>query len=173
MLLIRTESISGLALKGLHLRLQSPNLGLIADRSASRVICSSERKGEGGRGRTPFPNLSPSGVSTTHEPTQSSLVHWDPAFQQKGWGTYRQIKTGAGSKLNDKNGPFFSVSTATIARVGSFSAFFEIYKISIALHRSDLEIQSKIATNFAKLNILNIQSEHRNFRRKTAISRRN
>ena len=44
MLLIRTESISGLALKGLHLRLQSPNLGLIADRSASRVICSSERK---------------------------------------------------------------------------------------------------------------------------------
>merc|ERR1719174_2717330 len=56
----------------------------------------------------------------------------------EGRGTYRQIKTGAGFKLKNKNGPFSSVSTATIARVGSFSAFFEIYKISIPSHLSRL-----------------------------------
>ena len=41
-----------------------------------------------------------------------------------GRGTYTQIKTGAGFKLKNKNGPFSSVSTATIARVGSFFSIF-------------------------------------------------
>ena len=41
-----------------------------------------------------------------------------------GRGTFRQIKTGAGFKLKNKNGPFSSVSTATIARVGSFFSIF-------------------------------------------------
>ena len=54
-----------------------------------------------------------------------SLVGFERLFRadargEFGRGTYRQIKTGAGFKLKNKNGPFSSVSTSTIARVGSF-----------------------------------------------------
>ena len=41
-----------------------------------------------------------------------------------GRGTYTQIKTGAGCKIKNKNGPFSSVSTATIAGLGSFFSIF-------------------------------------------------
>ena len=41
-----------------------------------------------------------------------------------GRGTYRQIKTGTGFKLKNKNGPFSSVWTATIARIGAFFSIF-------------------------------------------------
>ena len=64
----------------------------------------------------PLPCLSSSSLSTSS---------WRPSFlAAQGWGTYRQIKTGAGFKLKNKNGPFSSIWTATIARVGSFFSIF-------------------------------------------------
>ena len=63
-----------------------------------------------------------------------------------GRGTYRQIKTGAGFKLKNKNGPFSAVWTATIARLASFCSIFRDLQDS----HSFAPLQTQILQFFAE-----------------------
>ena len=50
--------------------------------------------------------------------------------------------------ISTLEGSFSSVWTATIARVGAFFAFFELYKICIPSHRSKFRNFAKVCQTF-------------------------
>ena len=67
-----------------------------------------------------------------HDHPESLLPLEDRLLRDLGWGTYRQIKTGAGFKLKNKNGPFSAVSEPNVA--GKYSMESSCRDLHNALH---------------------------------------